>query len=74
MNAFKALYYLMQIAHLLFQLIAKGSPLKKSFPKGFGSLKNLAQSLLEAWRTRRITPEEFIAINTGKIQIRFDSS
>ena len=74
MNAFKALYYLMQIAHLLFQLIAKGSLVKKSFPKGFGSLKNLAHSLLEAWRTRRITPEEFIAISSDRIQIRFDSS
>jgi len=74
MKTFKAFYFLMQIAHLLFQLLAKGSLLKKSFPKGFGSLKNLALSLLEAWRTRVVTPQDFIAISTAQVQIRFDDS
>lgn len=74
MKTFKAFYFLMQIAHLLFQLLAKGSLLKKSFPKGFGSLKNLALSLLEAWRTRAVSPQELIAISTTQIQIRFDDS
>jgi len=42
--------------------------------KGFGSLKNLALSLLEAWRTRAVSPQELFAISTTQIQIRFDDS
>lgn len=71
---FKVFYYIMQIAHLLFQLYEKGSLFKKSFPKGVGSLKNLAFRILEAWRNTRITPEHLHAITEAQFQIRFDST
>lgn len=73
-NGFKVLYYLMQIGHILFQLLSKGSLLKKAFPKGFGSLKNLAFRILEAWRNTRIPPEHLHAISEAQFQIRFDST
>jgi len=47
-NAGNVFYYLLQIAYLLFQLMEKGSLFRKSFPKGVGSLKNIAFRLLEA--------------------------
>jgi hypothetical protein len=40
----------LQIAHIIEQLIGKGSLLRQVFPKGVGSGRNLAFSLLEAWR------------------------
>ena len=45
----KIFYFLLQIAHMLAQLLEKGDLLKKAFPAGFGSEKNLAFRLLEAW-------------------------
>jgi hypothetical protein len=49
---------LLQIAHLLAQLLYKADPLKREFPDGFGSAKNPAFRFLEAWRNARlpITP------------------
>src|SRR5262249_8571042 len=38
-TAAKVFYYLLQTAHLLFQLIVAGSLLRQFFPRGFGSLK-----------------------------------
>jgi hypothetical protein len=73
-NARKIFYFLLQIAHLLFQLIEKGSPFRKAFPKGVGSLKNIAFRLLEAWRNLRLTPQAFCSLYQGRYQIRFDSS
>ena len=34
LNGFKIFYFLMQIAHIIAQLIQRGSLLKKAFPKG----------------------------------------
>jgi len=45
----KVFYFLLQIAHLLAQLIEKGSLFRQAFPAGVGSAKNLACRLLEAW-------------------------
>jgi hypothetical protein len=73
-NALKVFYFLMQIAHMLFQLLQKGSLLKKVFPRGCGSYKNLARLILEAWRTIRLTCEQLKDICAGGFQIRFDSS
>jgi hypothetical protein len=72
-------YYLLQIAHLLLQLVEKGSLLrklaheqgKKSAVALFGSLKNMAERLLESLRNW-VWPET--AYSPGPIQIRFDSS
>lgn len=54
-TAAKVFYFLLQIAHMLAQLIDKGSLLKKAFPSGFGSAKNLSFRMLEAWRNARIS-------------------
>lgn len=72
----KIFYFLLQIAHMLAQLLDRGSLLKKAFPKGFGSLKNLAFRLLEAWRNARINQNAINAISHERSQIRFyfDSS
>ncbi|RUM46427.1 MAG: hypothetical protein DSY80_02215 [Desulfocapsa sp.] len=73
-NASKVFYLLLQIAHIIFQLMEKGSLFRKSFPKGVGSQKNIAFRLLEAWRNLRISPDEFCRFYKGRYQIRFDTS
>ena len=73
-NSAKIFYFLLQIAHLLAQLLYKANLLKRDFPHGFGSAKNLAFRLLEAWRNVRITQADIIAALQKRFQIRFDSS
>jgi hypothetical protein len=73
-TARKVFYYLLQIAHLLFQLMEKGSLFRKAFPQSVGSLKNITFRLLEAWRNLRLSPTAFCSIYSGRYQIRFDSS
>jgi hypothetical protein len=70
----KVFYFLLQITHLIFQLIEKGSLFRKAFPNGLGSLKNIAFRLLEAWRNLRLSPSGFQQLYSGCYQIRFDSS
>jgi hypothetical protein len=72
----KVFYYVLQIAHMLAQLVEKSSLLKKTFPKGFGSTKNLSFRLLEAWRNAHLSKNDIDAILRAHIQIRFtlDSS
>jgi hypothetical protein len=72
----KVFYYLLQIAHMLAQLIEKSSLLKQAFPKGFGSTKNIAFRLLEAWRNAWLTQNDIDEIFQAHFQIRFslDSS
>jgi hypothetical protein len=72
--AAQVFYFLLQMAHLLFQLIARGSLLKQFFPRGFGSAKNLAARLLEAWRNALLLPEALRLIRQLRWQIRLDSS
>jgi hypothetical protein len=73
-KAYKVFYFLMQMAHMLFQLLQKGSLLKNIFPRGCGSAKNLARFILEAWRTVRLTCLRIQEICSRRFQIRFDSS
>jgi hypothetical protein len=73
-NAAKGFYFLLQIAHMLSQLMEKGSLLKKAFPAGFGSAKNLSFRLLEAWRNALMSKINFDAIFIAQFQVRFDSS
>jgi hypothetical protein len=76
---FSAYYYLLQIAHIMLQLLEKGSLLrqlakeqgKKSAVAFFGSLKNMADRLLESVRNL-IWPEEAFAC--VRMQIRLDTS
>ena len=77
-----AYYYLLQIAHLLLQLLEKGSLLrhlareqgKRTAVELFGSLKNMAQRLLESLRFRHWPDAAFDPTADGSIQIRLDTS
>lgn len=71
-NSAKVFYLLLQMAHILAQLLDKGSLLRRDFPKGFGSAKNLARALLEAWRNAAVNIPT--ASRLPRFQIRFDSS
>ena len=73
-NSAKVFYLLLQIAHLLAQLLYKANLLKRDFPNGFGSVKNLAFRLLEAWRNARMPQADIAAALQKRFQIRFDSS
>jgi hypothetical protein len=75
-----AYYYLLQIAHILLQLVEKGSLLrqlaqqqgKRSAVELYGSLENVARRLLESLRLLR-WPEEVFATGVRR-QVRLDSS
>ena len=77
-----AYYFLLQIAHMLLQLLEKGSLLQqlaqargKETAVGLvGSVKNMAQRLLESLRYRHWEDEAFDAKAAGRIQIRLNSS
>jgi hypothetical protein len=77
-----AYYFLLQIAHLLLQLVEKGSLLqhlaqeqgKRTAVELYGSLKNMAQRLLESLRFWRWPDEAFDSTAAGSIQIRLDTS
>src|SRR5262249_18644217 len=73
-----AYYFLLQIAHLLLQLVEKGSLLrqlaqeqgKRTAVELFGSLKNIAQRLLESLRYRHWPYDVFGRTGARPIQIR----
>jgi hypothetical protein len=81
-SCWAAYYFLLQIAHMLLQLVEKGSLLRQLAQQQgkatavalFGSLKNMAQRLLESLRYRRWQDEAFDATAAARIQIRLDSS
>lgn len=73
-NSAKVYYLLLQIAHILAQLMEKGSLVQRFFPKGFGSDKNLALVLLEAWRHAAMIIPAVCARLLTRFQIRFDTS
>ena len=73
-TAAKVFYYLLQMAHLLFQLVLAGSLLQQSFPRGFGSLKNFAFRWLEAWRNCLLPAHSLTLIYRLRCQIRLDTS
>ena len=70
----KVFYFLLQLAHLLFQLTAKGSLFKQAFPNGLGSLKKMAQRLLEAWRNLCLSAASFLALENRRVRISFYNS
>ncbi len=70
----KVFYLLLQLAHLIFQLMQKGSLLRQMFPDGLRTAKNLAFRLLEAWRNLSLTAADFLRLAEGRFQIRLDSS
>jgi hypothetical protein len=70
-TAGKVFYLLLQIAHLLSQLIERGSLFRQVFPKGVGSARNIAFRLLEAWRNLRLSLDDFQQMLDARVQIRF---
>lgn len=77
-----AYYFRLQIAHLLLQLVEKGSLLlhlarqqgKRTAVELFGSLKNMAQRLLDSLRYWSWPEAAFDAAAARARQIRLDSS
>lgn len=77
----KAYYFLLQIAHLIFQLLEAGSLLRnatralgKSPRAFFGSLQNIARRLLEALRYFVLPDLAFDLTAAASIQIRLTDS
>jgi hypothetical protein len=77
----KAYYYLLQIAHNILQILEAGSLLRAAAAEFgrtprqlFGSLKNLARRLLEAFRYIHLSDKAFDPLHASGIQVRFDSS
>lgn len=67
-------YVLMQIAHILNQLVEKGSLLTADIRKKLGSIKNIAIRLLEDLRNSLFNPNEIETAFAKQFQIRFDTS
>jgi hypothetical protein len=70
----KNYYVLLQIAHMILQLIERGSLLIADCKKLFGSLRALARRLAESLRNRLIPAEALDPAAAARIQIRLDSS
>ncbi len=62
------------MAHLFFQLMIAGNLFKKYFPRGFGSLKNFAERLREAWRNSLFHTQALSLLDQLRFQIRLDTS
>lgn len=73
-RAYKIFYFLMQIAHIIFQLIEKGSLFRHAFPQGVGAAKNISFRLLEAWRNLHLHSPCLLQLVSTRFQIRLDSS
>ena len=64
----------MQIAHLILQLVERGSLLSRKAKRLFGSLRNLARRLAESIRNCLIPPEAIDPAAARRFQIRLNSS
>ncbi len=71
---YKNFYVLLQIAHMILQLIERGSLLGGDCRRLFGSIRNLARRLAESIRNRLIPFEALNLTAAGSIRIRLDSS
>ena len=70
-NSAKIFYYLLQIAHMIGQLLYHGSLIGRNGRRRLGSVKNLSFHLLEAWRNTPLTRAVIEATFVQRIQIRF---
>ncbi len=73
-TAAKVFYFLLQMAHLFFQLMIACNLFKRYFPRGFGSLKNFAERLREAWRNGLLAEQVLLWLGQLGFQIRLDTS
>ena len=69
--ASKVFYYLLQMGHLIAQLLEKGSLFRKAFPNGVGSAKNIAFRVLEAWRNLRVSASRIQQLLDARRRISF---
>jgi hypothetical protein len=72
--AIKNFYVLMQIAHLITQLVERGRLFGADAKKLFGSLSDLARRLAESIRNVVIAEDAVDPANARSIQIRLDTS
>ena len=72
--AAKNLYILLQIAHILWQLLEKGNLMGQAVARVFGSSRAFAVRLLEAFRNIVTPLAEWVSILGQRFQIRFDTS
>ncbi len=70
----KNFYVLLQIAHVLVQLLERGSLLGGECQRLFGSLRNFSRRLAESLRNGLIPPEALDLQAAARIQIRINSS
>ena len=68
--ALKNFYLLLQVAHIINQLMEKGSLLADEIKKAFGSIRNLSRRLLESLRTSVFNPTDIESIESSRFQIR----
>lgn len=69
-RAMKNFYLLLQIAHIISQLIEKGSLTGDKIAKVFGSIANVFRQLLEELRTKFLCQEELEMCISQPFQIR----
>jgi hypothetical protein len=67
-------YLLLQIAHLILQLLERGNLLGQAPVRLFGSLRSLARRLAESLRQQLIPAELLDPAHCGAMQIRLNSS
>lgn len=72
--AMKHFYYLLQIAHIINQLMAKGSLLREKIKQTMGSLRVFSERLWALMTETLIEVEHLRVFLTQRIQIRFDTS
>ena len=70
----KNFYLLLQIAHMILQLMERGSLLNADCKRLFGSIRNLARRLAESIRNRLIPREALHLAAAASIQIRINTS
>lgn len=73
-TALKNFYFLLQIAHILNQLMEKGSLLGEKLLKVFGSIKNFSAALYYAFTSRVFHFDPAILNRRIQIRFAFDSS
>lgn len=73
-TAMKNFYFLLQIAHIINQLMEKGSLLKNQLFKVYGGIKNFTLILWRTFTTKNMDEVKFNELLNTAIQIRFDTS
>lgn len=70
----KGFYLLMQIAHIILQLMERGNLLGPGGLAALGGLRNLSRRLAESLRNRLIGPDALDLAAVARIQIRLNTS